>query len=59
MIWLDSEGQGNLHAAVHGVTKNQTRLSNRTVTTESEEGDYKLPSLIFARFAIHHFSPMW
>ena len=34
MIWLDSEGQGNLQAAAHGVAKNRTRLSNWIVTIE-------------------------
>ena len=32
----ESEGQGS-HVAVHGVTKNQTRLSNQTTTTESHD----------------------
>ena len=29
----DSEGQGRLWSAVHGVTKSQTRLKDRTTTT--------------------------
>ena len=29
----DSEGQGNWRAAVHGVRKSQTQLSNRTTAT--------------------------
>ena len=30
----DSEGQGSLGAAVHGVTENQTRLSDRKITND-------------------------
>ena len=30
----DSENQGSLRAALHGVTKSQTRLSDRTTTTK-------------------------
>ena len=33
----DGEGQGSLHAAVHGVAKSRTRLSDGTTTTKPNE----------------------
>ena len=45
-LWEIVEDRGTWHAAVHGVTKSQTQLSNRTQTVEvlDEVGVYFVPS---------------
>ena len=37
-FWETVKGREAWHAVVHGVTKSQTRLSNRTTTHEETEG---------------------
>ena len=50
----DSEGQGSLHAAVHGFAKSQTQLINWTTRT-SKQRDYLISSVTYATLWFRYF----
>ena len=46
-LWEIVEDRGAWRAAVHGVTKSQTGLSDQTTITTKQELDFFFPSLFF------------
>ena len=45
-LWEMGKARGTWHVVVHGVTKNQTRLSNSTATTKAPSNS-TIPFLVY------------